>query len=95
MNVTGKVRIFKNDRGYVTSISNKKEDGSWENMYIPVTIDKKLKQVENNTNINITSGFLTFWKDKNGLAHPKVVIMGYQEGSVNVVANDPDLDLPF
>lgn len=92
MNVTGKTKIFKNDRGYSTSIGTKKEDGTYDNMYLGVTFKKGLGEVENGTEINITDGFLTFWKDKNGLAHPKVVIMGYQE--INVIADNTD-DLPF
>lgn len=93
MNVTGKTKIFKNDRGYSTSISNKKEDGTYDNMYISVTFKKGLAEVENGTEINITSGFLTFWKDKNGLAHPRLVILGYQNNG-DITTEESD-DLPF
>lgn len=98
MNVIGKTKIFKNDKGYTTSIGSKREDGSYDNMYLSVTFKKGLSEVENGANINITNGFLTFWKDKNGLAHPKIVIMGYQlenEGDVNIIEGYDKDDLPF
>lgn len=98
MNVIGKTKIFKNDRGYSTSIGSKREDGTYDNMYLSVTFKKGLDGVENGTEINITNGFLTFWKDKNGLAHPKIVIMGYQQesvGNVNIIEGYDGDDLPF
>lgn len=85
MRVTGETMIFKNEKGYSTSISSKNKDGKWESMYLSVTIPKNI-DVENKTKINVTDGFLTFWKDKNGMAHPKIVVMECE------ISND---DLPF
>lgn len=41
MKVVGETMIFKNDIGYSTSISRKKEDGTYENMFIPVNFKKR------------------------------------------------------
>lgn len=89
MKVLGKVTIFKNDKGnYSTSISNKKEDGTYDNMYIPVTLKKGIN-IDNKTNIDVTNGFLSFWTDKSNIQHIKVVILEF----VNYKFTDEEL--PF
>lgn len=93
MKVTGETMIFKSEKGYSTSISNKNQNGEWESMYLSVTMPKGT-EIENKTKINITDGFLSFWKDKNGLAHPKLVVMKYEKGDVKV-NNYEDNSLPF
>lgn len=78
MNITGKTTIFKNEKGqYSTSISNKKEDGSYDNMYITVNMPKGV-ELENKTKIEITKGFLSFYKTKEGLPKLKVVIQEFK-----------------
>lgn len=62
-------------------------------MYISVTLPKGTN-IENKTKINITDGFLSFWKDKNGMARPKLVVMSYQSNDVNVFNYDSE-ELPF
>ncbi len=99
MKITGETMIFKNDKGYSTSISSKKEDGSYENMFIAVNF-KKGVEVENKTKINITDGFLSFYKTKDGLAKPKIVVMEYEiANDTTTQATDFELDsqdqLPF
>ncbi len=99
MKITGETMIFKNDKGYSTSISSKKEDGSYENMFIAVNF-KKGVEVENKTKINITNGFLSFYKTKDGLAKPKIVVMEYEiANDTTTQATDFELDsqdqLPF
>ena len=97
MKVTGKTRVFKNDYNgntyYTTSISNKKEDGTYENMYISIQF-KKGMEVEGN--IDITDSFLTFYKDKNGIPKIKLVIMEYTKAMTDDFVNVPiDEGLPF
>lgn len=100
MNISGKAVIFKKDFNgkemYSTSISNKMADGSMENMYVSVQLPKG-KSLENKSTIDVTKGFISFYKDKNGLAKPKFVIMEYNE-EINqeipdISGNNPDL--PF
>lgn len=92
MKIIDKVRIFKNDIGYSTTLGRKDKNGEWKNMYITVTINEDLPPVENNTDIIVTDGFLTWYPDKNGMPKIKAVITGYQVGDVNVYQNDPDDD---
>ena len=98
MKVTGKARIFKNQYNgntyYSTSISNKKEDGTYENMYLSTQFKKGM---ETEGNIEITDGFLTFFKDKNGMPKVKLVILDYtkeQQDDFMSVSMD-ESSLPF
>lgn len=56
--------IFVNEvegkKHYKTGISTKKQDGSYENAYIDVKMPKDTN-LQNQTKINITKGFLTFY----------------------------------
>lgn len=74
-NIEGEFVIYKNDYGYSTTISRKIED-KWENMYISVKLPKD-DDIKNNTHIQINKGFLSFYKDKNGLAKPRIIVMEY------------------
>lgn len=100
MNISGKAVIFKKDFNgkemYSTSISNKMADGSMENMYISVQLPKG-KSLENKSTIDVTKGFISFYKDKNGLAKPKFVIMEYNEEINQEIPDisDNNPDLPF
>ena len=96
MKVTGETIIFKNDKGYSTSISNKKEDGTYDNMFISVNFQKGI-EVANKTKINILDGFMSFYKNKNGQAVPKLVVMSFEtenQENNSFEINDPS-DLPF
>lgn len=73
MNVTGKTMIFKGDYGYSTTISSKNKEGQYENMYLTVQLPKGI-ELENKTMIEITNGFLSFYKSKEGLPKIKLVI---------------------
>ena len=74
MNITGKTICYKNDYGYSTAISNKKQDGTYERMYVSLQLPKGV-EVENKTYIEIAKGFLAFYKDKNGMPKIKIVAM--------------------
>lgn len=96
MNILGKTTIFKNNYGYRTTISNKKQDGTYENMYLQVQLPKGV-ELENNTKIDIAKGFLSFYKTKEGLAKIKVVVQEYMPigGIVEETNGVFDTDLPF
>ena len=96
MRITGETMIFKNEKGmYNTTISNKKEDGTYENMRISVNFRKGV-EIEDKTKINIKDGFLSFWKNKDGLPQVKLVIMDFEEVNTDgfQISND-ESDLPF
>lgn len=75
--LTGEIMIFKGDYGYSTSVSNKKPDGTYDKMYISVQMPKDV-ELENQTTINITNGFLSFYKTKEGLPKAKIVVLDYE-----------------
>lgn len=69
--------IFKNKTGYSTTISTKNEKGEYENMFIPVQLPKGIT-LENKTKINISKGFLSFFKTKDNIEVVKLVIMEFK-----------------
>lgn len=75
--ITGEIIVFKSDKGYSTAINSKDREGNWDRMYISIQLPKG-QEVENKTTIEITKGFLSFYKDKNGMAKPKVVVQEYK-----------------
>lgn len=93
LKVTGETFIFKNDKGaYSTSISKKNEDGTYENMRISVNFRKGI-ELENKTKINVTNGFLSFWKNNQGLPQLKLVVLEFEtQTNENEEYRD---DLPF
>ena len=97
LNINGKTIIYKNTYGYSTAISNKKQDGTYERMYVSLQLPKGV-EVENKTYIEITKGFLAFYKDKNGLPKIKVVAMEIKQDEPKQETVEeayvPD-DLPF
>lgn len=80
MNITGKTMIFKREYEgksfYSTNISNKDINGEYTNMYISVQLPKNI-ELENKTVIEITNGFLSFFKTKDGLSKIKIVVMEF------------------
>ena len=82
LNVTGRKMIFKNEKGlYSTTISNKKPDGTYENMYISVGLPRD-REIENKTVIDIKNAFLSFYTtgDEESLKkNIKLVVMDFEE----------------
>lgn len=89
MNISGSMRIFRKDYEgsifYSTTISKKDEFGNYENLYINVQLPKDIA-LDNNTKINVTRGFLSFYKTKEGLPKIKVVVQAF--GLENKVTED-------
>lgn len=100
LRLTGETTIFKNEKGfYSTGISNKLMDGSWDNAYFPVQF-KKGVEVENKTKINITNGFLTFYRNANDNNKPvfKIMVLEFtQDGDAReeTASTFDNTDLPF
>lgn len=98
MNITGKVRIFRNEYNgkttYVTSIKNK--IGNQDCFYkIPVTITGN-REVLNGHIIDIKNGFLSFYYDKNNLPKLKAIVMDFEEVEQSNSENTNNiLDIPF
>ena len=76
MNISGKTMIFVGKYGYETSVSNTNQEGKKEYMKIAVNLPKGV-ELEDKTIINITKGFVSFYKSK-GLPKPKFVIQEFE-----------------
>lgn len=106
MNITGKTMVFKNDYGYSCTISKKNQDGNYDRMYLQIQLPKDV-ELENKTMIEITNGFLSFFKTKDGLSKIKIVVMEFttdeeqkyiqeeRQAIQNEENYDFDDDLPF
>lgn len=101
MNINGKARIFKKELNghtlYSTGISNKKQDGTYEHMYVSVNFPKDI-DISNNTDIDIKDGFISFYKNKNGFLQIKLVVTKFEYVNEIDRQNDvtyDDSDLPF
>lgn len=68
-NFTGEVMIFMNERegrkSYSMGISKKKQDGSYENGFMPVQFKKDVT-LNNKTKIEIKKAWLSFYKTTEG-----------------------------
>jgi hypothetical protein len=90
--LTGDFMIFKGEYGYSTAISKKNEDGTYDKMYLSIQLPKGT-ELENKTKINITNGFLSFWKNNQGLPQLKLVVLEFEK-ETNENENI-ESDLPF
>ena len=81
MNIVGTIKVFKKEYEgkelYSTSLTNKNIDGTYENMYISCQLPKGVR-LENNIKINIIKGFMSFYRNKSGLAQPKLVVQEFE-----------------
>lgn len=96
LQLVGTTRIFAKELNgktvYSTSISSKNIDGTYDKMYIAVQFPKGTT-IENKTDITIIESFMSFYKNKDGLAKPKIVVMKFeQESKDEFVSNE---QLPF
>lgn len=95
----GEVTIYKSQKGfYSIGISNKLMDGSYDNMFFPVQF-KKGVELDNKTDINITNGWITFYRDKDNKPIFKIMVLEFtQNGDAKEETNVTTFsgeDLPF
>lgn len=95
LQIMGSTRIFAKEVNgktlYSTSISNKNIKGEWEKMYIAVQFPKNTT-IPNKTDITILESFISFYKNNNGLAMPKIVVQKFEIEEEDIQQNS---DLPF
>ena len=104
MNISGTMRIYKSEfngrETYSTTICKKDQFGNYENFYISVQFPQGT-MIENNSKINVTKGFLSFFKTKQGLPKIKAVVQEFEEveqeqaPAQNYQENYYNDDLPF
>ena len=95
LQIVGTTRIFAKEINgktlYSTSVSSKKQDGTYDRMYIAVQLPKNTI-LQNNTDITILEGFMSFYKSQEGLAKIKIVVMKFEKEEA---AEEEKSDLPF
>lgn len=88
------INIFKNQYGYSTIARN-----GDDKMYIQVQFKKDLEPKFEKGKIKIHDAFFSMYKNKNGYAMPKVVIMSYEHIKDKEEIEEPQeieqYDLPF
>lgn len=95
LQIVGTTRIFAKEINgktlYSTSVSSKKQDGTYDRMYIAVQLPKNTV-LQNNTDITILEGFMSFYKSQEGLAKIKIVVMKFEKEEA---AEEEKSELPF
>lgn len=95
LQIVGTTRIFAKEINgktlYSTSVSSKKQDGTYDRMYIAVQLPKNTV-LQNNTDITILEGFMSFYKSQEGLAKIKIVVMKFEKEEAT---EEEKSDLPF
>lgn len=101
MKLVENLMVFRGQYGYSTLLKNKEDK-----LYVQVGFKRGQEPLQDKLMINIKDGFLSFYKDKNGFAKPKIVVMDYTEVETtqnnmeqNFIPNDEEVlatdDLPF
>lgn len=94
MKLVDKLTVYKGQYGFSTLLKNKEDK-----LYVQVSFRRGQEPTEDKAYIDIKDGFLSFYKDKNGLAKPKIVIMEYENIETGETIEYTDVfgsdDLPF
>ena len=82
MNITSNntmifAKQFEGKTHYRAGLSTKKTDGTYEKAYIDVRFPKGI-ELADRTKVNITKGFLTFYKNKEGKDIFYIVVQEYK-----------------
>ena len=95
MKLVEKLMVYKGQFGYSTLLKNQEDK-----LYVQVGFRKGQEPFQEKAMIDIKDGFLSFYKDKNGAAKPKIVVLDYTELDIQAdyqpqpPANEPVFD-PF
>ena len=80
MKLVGKLYVQKGQYGFSTLIRNQEEK-----MYIQVVFKKDQEPNKEKAEINIKDGFLSMYKNQNGYAKPKIVVLDYDNAEETTV----------
>lgn len=84
-----KLRVYKNQYGFSTLAKN-----GDDKMYISVQFKKGTEPTTDTADIIIKDAFFSMYKNKQGLAFPKLVILSYEvEKQQDEIANEQDYKL--
>ena len=99
MKLVDKLMVYRGQYGYQTLLKNNEDK-----LYVQVGFKKGKEPYGEKAMLDIKDGFLSFYKTREGLAKPKIVILDYVELETvqnnnqepfNNVAPVDDTDLPF
>lgn len=93
MKLIDKLTVYKGQYGFSTLLKNNEDK-----LYVQVAFRKGQEPTEEKVTIDIKNGFLSFYKDKNGFAKPKIVVLEYDleyDLGDNITTAYDDSDLPF
>lgn len=97
MKLTGEQTINRKDfdgkPSYSIPVSKKKEDGTWINIYIPVSFRKGVV-VENKAKLNIKDGWLNCYEGKDGVKLT-IFINEFETELPQGFEEVDDCDIPF
>jgi hypothetical protein len=74
MKLVEKLMVYKGQYGYSTLLKNNDDK-----LYVQVGFRKGQEPYGEKAMIDIKDGFLSFYKDKNGFAKMKIVVLDYTE----------------
>jgi len=104
MNITGKAKVFLNEKDgnhwYSTSVSKKLENGAYDHFTLLVSY-KQGQEPGQTADINIKDAFLTMYKNKQGENKLVVKILDYELNNTKEPLNYADgssridTELPF
>lgn len=98
-NISGKMRVFKNERdgkvSYSTTLGVKKEDGSYDNAYITLGFGRDVDTTKIGDEIVIKRGFMTFYRGNEDRIYFKIVVMEIDGEDADFIAVNEDGSLPF
>lgn len=83
MQLVGNLMVYRGQYGYSTLLKNKEDK-----LYVQVGFKRGQEPLQDKVMIDIKDGFLSFYKDKNGLAKPKIVVMEFEELEQKAKQND-------
>lgn len=76
MKLVDKLMVYKGQYGYSTLVKNKLTE---DKLYVQVGFKLNQEPKKEKVMIEIHDGFLTCYKDKNGLGKPKIFVLKYKE----------------
>jgi hypothetical protein len=90
MKLVDKLMVYKGQYGYSTLLKNQEDK-----LYVQVGFRKGQEPLQEKAMIDIKDGFLSFYKDKNGAAKPKIVVLDFTEiETQNFQPQEPTFDEP-
>ena len=83
MKVTGRGTIYHNQYGYTITDNQKKQDGTWENYYIPISFPRNMQDLPHNRDFVEIDGYTKPYKYKDGKVGISYMVLNWKISEVN------------